>query len=551
VIAVAHMMAAWILMWRTRRTARPLSGGQGFHALARAIGIRRDVALLEVPRGAMPLTFGVLRPAVFLPADAPEWSEDRRRMVMLHELAHVRRGDLATQMLVRGAVALFWWNPLAWMAWREFVKEREHAADDLVLTAGESAADYAGHLLDIARSMQGAPMLASVAVAMARPSQLEGRLMAILDSRTNRRSSGPRSALAAAMVAAALVAPFAALQAQDKPDPAIQPSVETVVRSAIDLQNYEILDSAAASYITAHKYDAAQQLLDNSLTIRAQKTGTGSPAYAIGLMKLGDLSAKRGKASDAVAFYSKAVALGDTPETAPGLVYLGANALGKKDTLAAENYIDRALAVVPSGPVAGRALTVKGNIAVANELPGLAELQYLQALAQIEPGSGDAAFTMEVYAEFLTKQSRTAEAESMKQQAVAIRQARVAAISAHTTPKSADRAAGDAQASTQTAASSGAPVKVGDGVSAPTLVSKQEPEYSEEARIAKYQGSAVLSVVIGTDGNATGLKLVKSLGFGLDEKAADAILQWKFQPGTKDGAPVPVLATVEVNFRLL
>ena len=110
-LALAHMAAAWIVMWHKRRTARPF-GDALFPALAALLGIRRGVALLEIPHGGMPLSFGVLRPAVFLPADAREWSEERRRVVMLHELAHIRRGDLAAQLIARAAVSLFWWNPL-------------------------------------------------------------------------------------------------------------------------------------------------------------------------------------------------------------------------------------------------------------------------------------------------------------------------------------------------------------------------------------------------------------------------------------------------------
>ena len=111
----AHMAAAWIVMWHKRRTASPF-GDSLFPALARLLGLQREVALLEFPRGGMPLSFGVLHPAVFLPADAREWSEERRRVVMLHELAHIRRGDLATQLIARAAVSLFWWNPLVWLS---------------------------------------------------------------------------------------------------------------------------------------------------------------------------------------------------------------------------------------------------------------------------------------------------------------------------------------------------------------------------------------------------------------------------------------------------
>ena len=93
--------------------------------------------------------------------------------------------------------------------------------------------------------------------------------------------------------------------------------------------------------------------------------------------------------------------------------------------------------------------------------------------------------------------------------------------------------------------------RVGGGVSAPVLLSKTEPEYSEEARKAKHQGTVMLYVQIDPSGQATNIRVVKSLGLGLDEKAMEAVKKWKFAPGKKDGKPVTVEATIEVNFRLL
>jgi TonB family protein len=88
-------------------------------------------------------------------------------------------------------------------------------------------------------------------------------------------------------------------------------------------------------------------------------------------------------------------------------------------------------------------------------------------------------------------------------------------------------------------------------VSAPRVAYKVDPAYSEIARLLKYSGSVTFSVVVGVDGKARDLRLVKGLGFGLDEEAAKAILQWEFVPGMKDDAPVNIRATIEVNFRLL
>jgi len=97
----------------------------------------------------------------------------------------------------------------------------------------------------------------------------------------------------------------------------------------------------------------------------------------------------------------------------------------------------------------------------------------------------------------------------------------------------------------------GGAYKIGGGVSAPSVLYKVEPEYSEEARKAKFQGTVVLFIVVDEKGNPRDLKVVRPLGLGLDQKAIEAVEKWKFRPGMKDGHAVPVQATIEVNFRLL
>ena len=92
--------------------------------------------------------------------------------------------------------------------------------------------------------------------------------------------------------------------------------------------------------------------------------------------------------------------------------------------------------------------------------------------------------------------------------------------------------------------------RVGGGVSAPKAIYAPDPEYSEEARKAKYQGQCVLSLIVGPDGKPRDVKVARSLGLGLDEKAIEAVNQWKFEPAQKDGKPVSVQISVEVSFRL-
>ena len=165
--------------------------------------LTRRVALVELDRPLIPMTWGVLRPVVLVPKLARDWSERLRRFVLLHELAHVKRWDVPIQLLGRIACAMYWFHPLAWYALRRLRIEREHACDDCVVTAGERPSDYAEQLLQIARTCRPAGF-ATVAVAMARSSHLEGRIRAMFD---RARSHVPLSVRAARMlfVAAAIL----------------------------------------------------------------------------------------------------------------------------------------------------------------------------------------------------------------------------------------------------------------------------------------------------------------------------------------------------------
>ncbi len=96
----------------------------------------------------------------------------------------------------------------------------------------------------------------------------------------------------------------------------------------------------------------------------------------------------------------------------------------------------------------------------------------------------------------------------------------------------------------------GGAYRVGGGVSAPRAIYSPDPEYSEEARKAKYQGTVVLWVVVGTDGRVHDVRIARSLGMGLDEKAIESVRTWRFEPARMNGQPVPVQVNVEVNFRL-
>jgi beta-lactamase regulating signal transducer with metallopeptidase domain len=155
-----------------------------FSALCTELRLQIKPRLRCGERTMMPVVCGVFRSVVLLPAGAEGWSEQRQRMVLLHELAHVARRDCLTQMLAQTACAFYWFNPLVWIAARRLRVEREQACDDRVLSLGTKPSEYAHHLLEIARSMQEESSILqwsqTTSVAMARQSQLEGRLLAIL-----------------------------------------------------------------------------------------------------------------------------------------------------------------------------------------------------------------------------------------------------------------------------------------------------------------------------------------------------------------------------------
>ncbi|MFL5640515.1 MAG: M56 family metallopeptidase [Gemmatimonadaceae bacterium] len=189
--------------------------------LANRLGVTRPLILLRGDRLAVPVTWGIVYPAVLLPQDADAWTEERRRFVLVHEMAHVKRFDALTQLLAQIAVAVFWFDPLVWVAAHQMRVEREHACDDYVLRDGTAPSLYAGELLEMVRSIgtpkhdRAAPAFA--ALAMARRSEFEGRMLAILDPRLDRHTLPKKGTLMTAFVVALLTFPLAALRPFQQP----------------------------------------------------------------------------------------------------------------------------------------------------------------------------------------------------------------------------------------------------------------------------------------------------------------------------------------------
>lgn len=215
---IVRLIASILLLRMRTRLATAISDGPLQHALQAACAqlcLSQRIRLFVDDRRIVPLVWGVLRPRLILPSEAYEWEPQRLRAVLLHELAHVKRRDVLVMLAMQIACAVHWFNPLAWLtAWRLHV-ERERACDDLVLTSGVMPSDYAEHLLHVATRLETASPAG--ALAMARPSRLEGRLVAVLNQQLKRGSVKGSVVLLATTIGLSIIIPVAMLSAQDKP----------------------------------------------------------------------------------------------------------------------------------------------------------------------------------------------------------------------------------------------------------------------------------------------------------------------------------------------
>jgi beta-lactamase regulating signal transducer with metallopeptidase domain len=183
-VALARLAAGLVTNLRIRRAAEPLDDPSWTKLVAEGcmkVGLEQAPAIRVSRMIAVPAVSGVLKPMLLLPPDAWEWSESCRTVVVLHELAHLKRRDCLVQLLSDVARAFYWFHPLMHAAAMRLRDEREQACDDVVIASGTSPTLYADHLLDLVRAGMKLPPVP--AVAFGTPSRLHNRIGAILDDR--------------------------------------------------------------------------------------------------------------------------------------------------------------------------------------------------------------------------------------------------------------------------------------------------------------------------------------------------------------------------------
>ncbi|MDJ0840209.1 MAG: HEAT repeat domain-containing protein [Acidobacteriota bacterium] len=181
-----------LFLRRLAATAEPAGSPllETFAACRTAVGLRRPVRLLLHEAESVPLTWGVLRPVILLPADAPDWSREMQKIVLLHELSHVKRWDYFSQSLGHLACILHWFNPFAWRAAARMRLEREKACDDRVLSLGGKASTYAETLLRISNHTHQPNHRLPTALALTEEKELKQRIKAILNPNLDRTGAG-------------------------------------------------------------------------------------------------------------------------------------------------------------------------------------------------------------------------------------------------------------------------------------------------------------------------------------------------------------------------
>ena len=253
-VVLLDILTGNFLAWRMIRRSRQVTEPDVLAAvdeLRSTMRISRDVNVGINGAVRSPCTWGLFRPSIVLPEEALLWSDERMRLVLLHELGHVARYDWLTQLVAHTACAVHWFNPLTWFARSRVLSEQEIATDDLVLQQGNQAAEYASNLLEIARESIGRKQkplfLTPAAIAMSRPSAMEGRLLSILDASRERTRVQSRLVLATAMVATLVVIPLAGFHPAAAANDPLSPEQSDVAARA----EYAISVAPAATEVTA------------------------------------------------------------------------------------------------------------------------------------------------------------------------------------------------------------------------------------------------------------------------------------------------------------
>ena len=453
-------------------------------------GLTSGVALLQHDTVPAPATWGILRPVILVPAGFEKLPMECRNAVLCHELAHVRSRDFLFRCVADFARAVIWFQPLIWIARRQLRLEQELACDNLVLAAGGKPSAYAKLLLD----WDVRPGIGSLAtVGMAHRSSLKQRLHALLDQNVRRDRVSGMGILAAWLVALAVALPLAAVSVT-----AEAPSPPEVIHPASPLAALPPARELPVQPIRPHVSKRAEPATPVLLAQASSTPHAPQPSPAAPNVRV---------ASSPLPQFRSSTTLVITDAT-----------VKDENGKAIEGLVAGDFAVTEDGKPQQIAICEFQKVDGSTQASSYYVLAYYTT-----NGKDDGAYRVIG----ISLKGNPAAKLDFRHGYYANQNINAFVVDGVTDMDSAST------------------------ITLPALLSKVDPEYSEEARKAKYSGTVTLRVDVDASGHVANVAVVKSLGMSLDEKAVAAVTRWRFRPAMQNGTPVPVQVEVVSSFRLL
>jgi HEAT repeat protein/beta-lactamase regulating signal transducer with metallopeptidase domain len=275
-----RLLVGFLALARMRRNGREVqdSVAELADACAARLGLHDGPRVIASSRVAMPCTAGWIKPVIVLPDGYEAWSAERLEVVLLHELSHIRRMDIIPHILSEFTRVIYWFNPLVWLAAARLRAEAEMATDDRVVHAGAKPSDYAAHLLDIVRQSRRiwhpAPLM-----PLARRSEFEGRMLAILESGGSRASA--RWAFGTLSLVAGLSLGVASMEGASAKSTALSDFSAESEASGVVPPSYH--DEATSESVSEKKEEKEEKTTETRLAIQGaeRESAVGALAEAL------------------------------------------------------------------------------------------------------------------------------------------------------------------------------------------------------------------------------------------------------------------------------
>jgi len=490
---VAGLLSGLVRLSAITRTCLPIQSAvwrERRDMLFRHDSMTRPIVVLESAERPLLLTWGLFRPRIIVPAAARAWTIDRIDVVLAHEMAHIARGDWALLIGAEVLRAAYWFNPLVWIACRRLRDEGELACDDIVLQRGVGAAEYASHLLAVARDVLSVDRGWASAAAVANTSTLERRVSAMLDSRRNRVSltSTGRACIVGAVLAAAV--PVAAVTLTEQVAP--------------------VVDASALRH-------------DRALSPPPAVIVAPTPAVAIPPVRRTVLRAAAAPAQQNPALLS-GVFRDATGAVLPGVaVTATADPAGMSYSTVSDNNGAFAFRSLPPGAYQLRAT-----------LPGFASIAIAVTLTDGDDARRDLTMRVGALTETVTVQCPLAGVAMLPRGAGVV------------------LAYSSRPAATPLFAAQAVPVRVGGNIAAPRRTRSVIPT-CPDTRLPADGYVVILEAVIGADGVVKDLVTLRpkpgdQQQQALVQSAMAAVRQWEYTPARLNNVATPVIMTVTVLF---